>query len=131
MTRTSLAERLTRLEQQKNRLQQAESRIKTDERKARTRRLIEAGGQAFDREQKARDEGKEPLVLTLDGPQPGAVTTALRSLGFRWSKVMQHWEGMACYAEAKALADQHRGTLRRLGPPHHTRPDEDVAAAAE
>ena len=123
MTRTSLAERLTRLEQQKNRLHQAESRIKTDERKARTRRLIEAGGlldkaglaglepnalygallalranagdastlerwrkaggQAFDREAKAWDEGKEPLVLTLDGPQPAAVTTALRSHGFR------------------------------------------------
>ena len=41
--KTSLAERLQRLEQQKARLQLAESKIKDDERKARTRRLIETG----------------------------------------------------------------------------------------
>lgn len=41
--KTSLAERLQRLEQQKARLQLAESKIKDDERKARTRRLIEVG----------------------------------------------------------------------------------------
>ena len=41
--KTSLAERLQRLEQQKARLQLAESKIKDDERKARTRRLIEIG----------------------------------------------------------------------------------------
>ena len=167
MTRTSLAERLTRLEQQKNRLQQAETRLKTDERKARTRRLIEAGGlvdkaglvglepntlygallalkanandaatlerwrkaggQAFDREQKARDAGKEPLVLTLDGSQPASVTTALRSQGFRWSKVMRHWEGIAHHDQAQALATELGGQLRRLNPPG--REDVDAAAA--
>jgi hypothetical protein len=41
--KTSLAERLKRLEQQKARLQLAESKIKDDGRKARTRRLIEIG----------------------------------------------------------------------------------------
>lgn len=41
--KTSLAERLQRLEQQKARLQLTEAKIKTDERKARTRRLIEIG----------------------------------------------------------------------------------------
>ncbi len=44
MARTSLAERMTRLEQQKARLAADEAKIKNDERKARTRRLIEAGG---------------------------------------------------------------------------------------
>jgi Conjugal transfer protein TraD len=44
MTRTSLAERMSRLEQQKARLASEEAKIKNDERKARTRRLIEAGG---------------------------------------------------------------------------------------
>jgi hypothetical protein len=41
--KTSLAERLKRLEQQKARLQLTESKIKDDERRARTRRLIEIG----------------------------------------------------------------------------------------
>ncbi|SEF14904.1 Conjugal transfer protein TraD [Rhizobiales bacterium GAS191] len=44
MARTSLAERMSRLGQQKARIAEQEARIKTDERKARTRRLIEAGG---------------------------------------------------------------------------------------
>ena len=44
MARTSLAERMSKLEQQKARLASEEAKIKNDERKARTRRLIEAGG---------------------------------------------------------------------------------------
>lgn len=168
MARTTLAERMARLEAQKNRLQLAENKIKTEERKQRTRRLIEAGGlvekagllglepnalfgallslteaaadkkhlakweaeggRAFAREAKARDEGKEPLVLALSGSQPAPVTAALRAAGFRWSKVMQHWEGLARYEDAKALADQHGGTLRRLTPPAT---DDAAAIAAE
>lgn len=168
MARTTLAERMAKLEAQKNRLQLAENKIKTEERKQRTRRLIEAGGlmekagllalepnalygallslaetatdkkhlakweadggRAFAREAKARDEGKEPLVLALSGSQPAPVTTALRAAGFRWSKVMQHWEGLARYEDAKALADQHGGTLRRLTP---SATDDVAAIAAE
>ena len=44
MSNTSLAERIARLEQQKARLAEQEARIKADQRKQRTRRLIEAGG---------------------------------------------------------------------------------------
>lgn len=43
MPRTSLAERMSRLEQQRARLAEQEAKIKADERKQRTRRLIEAG----------------------------------------------------------------------------------------
>ena len=44
MSNTSLAERIARLEQQKARIAEQEARIKADQRKQRTRRLIEAGG---------------------------------------------------------------------------------------
>ena len=155
MARTSLAERQHRLEQQKARLQLEEGRLRDAERKARTRRLIEAGGlldkagllaldanalygallslrdaaadpatlerwrkaggQAFDREARARDHGKEPLVLTLAGPQPAPVTARLRQAGFRWSKVLRHWEGLARLDEARALAAELGATLRRVG----------------
>lgn len=168
MARTSLAERQQRLEQQRARLQMEENRVREAERKARTRRLIEAGGliektgllalepnalygallslseraadkdqvakweaeggRAFAREAKARDEGKEPLVIALAGSQPAPVTARLRAHGFRWSKVMQHWEGLARYDDANALAHELGGTLRRLAPPA---PDEAVRAAAE
>ena len=157
MARTSLAERQARLEQQRARLQRDEAKIREDARKARTRRLIEAGGlvdkaglgeldanvlygallgiaarigdaaqvarweaeggRAFDREAKVRDADREPLILTFAGAQPALVTTRLRGLGFRWSKVLRHWEGLAVYAEAKLAADELGGTLRRVAPP--------------
>lgn len=74
------------------------------------------GGRAFDREAKARAADKEPLVLTLEGPQPALATARLRSLGFRWSKVLRHWEGVAVFAEARAAADELGGTLQRMAP---------------
>ena len=43
MPKTSLAERMSRLEQQKARIADQEAKIKADERKQRTKRLIEAG----------------------------------------------------------------------------------------
>lgn len=165
MTRTSLAERQARLEQQRARLQLEENRVREAERKARTRRLIEAGGlvdkagllgleanvlygallalaarasdaaqtarweaeggRAFDREAKARDTAKEPLIIALAGAQPATVTARLRGLGFRWSKVLQHWEGLASFEPAKAAADELGGTLRRVAP------DVPVAPPAE
>ena len=154
MART-LSERMRAHEQQKARLAEAEARLKLDERRQRTRRLVEAGalvektglldldsnalygallslrdgaddkaqvekwtalgGRTFDREAKARDEGKEPLLLTFAAPLPKDATTALRKAGFRYSKVMQHWEGLARFDEANTLAKAHGGTARRVG----------------
>ena len=177
MPRTTLAERMTRLEQQKNRIAETETRLKLEERKARTRRLIEAGGliekaglldlepnvlhgallslnamadaqtiaawkaeggRAFDREANVRNEGKTPLVINLPGPQPMSATTRLRKLGFRFSKVMQHWEGIARYEEAESLAVELGGAVRRVGVPETGEPataaqdvTEVTAAAAE
>lgn len=75
------------------------------------------GGRAFASEAKAREAHKEPLVLTLEGAQPALVTAQLRRLGFRWSKVLRHWEGLAVLSEAQAVADELGGSLRRMGPP--------------
>ena len=44
MARSTFTERMTRLEQQRARIAEEEARIKDQERKQRTRRLIEAGG---------------------------------------------------------------------------------------
>ena len=154
MART-LSERLRAHEQQKAKLAEAEARLKLDERRQRTRRLVEAGaliektglldldsnalygallslrdgvddkaqvekwtalgGRTFDREAKARDEGKEPLLLTFAAPLPKDAATALRKAGFRYSKVMQHWEGLARFDEANTLAKAHGGTARQVG----------------
>jgi hypothetical protein len=154
MART-LSERLRAHEQQKARLAEAEAKLKLDERKQRTRRLVEAGalvektgllqldsnalygallslrdgalddkqvekwaalgGRTFAREAHARDEGKEPMLLRFTAPLPRDVTTTLRKAGFRYSKVMQHWEGLARFDDASTLAKAHGGTASRVG----------------
>jgi len=154
MART-LSERLRAHEQQKAKLAEAEAKLKLDERKQRTRRLVEAGalvekvglleldsnalygallsmrdgaddaaqvdkwsalgGRTFLREARARDEGKEAVLLTFATPLAKDATTALRKAGFRYSRVMQHWEGLARYDEASALAKAHGGTARPVG----------------
>ncbi|PZX14313.1 conjugative transfer protein TraD [Palleronia aestuarii] len=75
-----------------------------------------AGGRAFDRETRAREAETEPLILALAGAQPALVTARLRGLGFRWSKVLRHWEGLAIYDDARQAADELGGTLTRVGP---------------
>lgn len=85
------------------------------------------GGRAFAREARARDEGKEPVLLTFPGPLPKEATSQLRAAGFRFSKVMQHWEGLARPDEAEALAASHGGAARRvIG---NAGPEADRAAA--
>jgi hypothetical protein len=154
MPRTSLSERQSRLQQQRARLDLEERELKEAARKARTRRLIEAGGliekaglleldtavlygalmqvaaearngerteqwrivggRAFDHEAKARDAGREPLVFTLPTAATAPVQAQLRKAGFRWSKVMRHWEGHVRNEEAAALAAEYGGQVRRI-----------------
>ena len=150
----SLAERLRAHEQQKARLLEQEAKLKDAGRKARTRRLIEAGGliekvglldldsnalygallslrdgagdkaqierwsalggRAFAREARLRDEGREAVVLTFPTSLHRDTTNTLRQAGFRFSKVMQHWEGLARFNDAERLAQAHGGTARRV-----------------
>ncbi len=72
------------------------------------------GGRSFAREARLRDEGKEPIVLTYPAPLAKEATTALRKAGFRFSKIFQHWEGLAKPDEAEALALTHGGNARRI-----------------
>jgi hypothetical protein len=72
------------------------------------------GGRSFARDARLRDEGKEAIVLTFLAALGRDVTTTLRQAGFRFSKVLQHWEGLARFAEAEALANAHGGTARRV-----------------
>jgi hypothetical protein len=72
------------------------------------------GGRAFAREARLRDEGKEAVVLSFPAPLAKDITATLRQAGFRFSKVMQHWEGLARFDEADSLAKAHGGAARRV-----------------
>ena len=132
----------------------AGSQTQADERKARTRQLIQAGGlidkagllelepnalygallslrdsasdpeqlrqwaalggRAFAREARLAEEGKEAIVLAFPAALDRDATTALRGIGFRFNKFLQHWEGLARFDEAEALAREYGGTVRRV-----------------
>ena len=72
------------------------------------------GGRTFAREARLRDEGKEAIVLTFPAPLVKEATASLRAAGFRFSRVMQHWEGLAQYTEAESLASANGGTAKRV-----------------
>ncbi len=54
------------------------------------------------------------MLLTFTTPLAKDATTALRKAGFRYSKVLQHWEGLAKRDDAAALAKVHGGTARQI-----------------
>jgi hypothetical protein len=72
------------------------------------------GGRAFAREARLQDEGKDAIVLTFPAAIARDATMLLRADGFRFNKVLQHWEGLAHYDEAQKLATAHGGALRRV-----------------
>jgi hypothetical protein len=75
------------------------------------------GGRTFARETRLRDEGKEAVVLTFPTALGKEATAPLRAAGFRFNKVLQHWEGLARPADAEALAKERGGAARRVTPP--------------
>jgi len=168
----SLAERLRAHEQQKARLAEQEAKLKADERKARTRQLIQAGGlidkagvlelepnalygallslreragdaeqvrqwaalggRTFAREARLAEEGKEAIVIAFAAALGRDATTALRGAGFRFNKLLQHWEGLARFDEAEAFAREYGGTVRRVAnaeaPPPGSSPGQALPA---
>ena len=85
------------------------------------------GGRTFAREARARDEGKEPVVLTFPAALPKDATAPLRAAGFHFNKVFQHWEGITRFDAAEQIAVTHAGTARRVTP--LPAPDKPAAAA--
>ncbi len=152
MART-LSERLRAHEQQKARLAETEAKLKLDERKQRTRRLVEAGalvekcglldldsnalygallslrdgtddkgqvekwaalgGRTFAREAKARDEGKQAVLLTFTAPLPKDATTALRKAGFRYGSCWVPGWCRVRHATRPAISAPSRALPRR------------------
>jgi hypothetical protein len=143
---------LRAFEQQKARLAGAEAKLKLAEKKARSRRLIEAGilieksgldalatdalygallslrsGAESAKQQDqwatvgaralaqdAKTDNWEPVVLTFQEQPDKEAAANLRSTGFRFNRVLRHWEGMANFAEAEEVAAQYGGNVRRI-----------------
>ena len=60
---------------------------------------------------RGRQGGNRARFSTAPGRD---ATTALRGAGFRFNKLLQHWEGLARFDEAETLAAAYGGTMRRV-----------------
>jgi hypothetical protein len=89
------------------------------------------GGRTFAREARLRDEGKEVIVITFPQALTKEATAPLRAAGFRFNKVMQHWEGLARFEEAEILAATHSGSARRVTPTAPPSPAPTLQSAAD
>jgi hypothetical protein len=72
------------------------------------------GSRAMIEEGAARDENREPIVLTLPAKPVKEATALLRSSGFRYNNVFRHWEGFAQFETAEQLAAELGGEARRI-----------------
>lgn len=75
------------------------------------------GAAALEREKLAEDEGKQPVVLNLRAEIDRDATAELRAAGFRFNRVLRHWEGFSRLDDAEDLADRYDGTARSVGAP--------------
>jgi hypothetical protein len=152
----SLADRMRAFEQQKARLAETEAKLREAERRARTRRMADAGSLvekaglselprealygallslrkgAEDAGQRQRwadigaealaeeaielEAGREPILLTFPATPAKDAVVVLRAGGFRFNKVLRHWEGLAQFEDAQRLAAAYGGAARKAIP---------------
>ena len=81
-----------------------------------------AGAEAQAEDARELDRDREPIVLTFPNALSRDEALDLKTGGFRFNKVLQHWEGLARFEDARELAVSHGGKARKVSP--------DAAAAA-
>lgn len=72
------------------------------------------GAEAFAREKQATDQDLEPVLLTLPVDPTREAVARLRSTGFRFNRVLRHWEGFASFEDAEILAEEYGGTAKKV-----------------
>lgn len=65
--------------------------------------------------QKLADEDRRPTVLTFAADPPAEAVAALRAHGFRFNRLLRHWEGLVRLEDAEALAQSHGGVAHVVG----------------
>jgi hypothetical protein len=62
-------------------------------------------------------DDRKPIVLKFADSLSRDVGSDLRANGFRFNKVLRHWEGIATIDDAQKLADTHAGSLQLVTVP--------------
>jgi hypothetical protein len=71
------------------------------------------GARTLEQESRVEDEQREPIVLTFPEQPSKELTTYLRTAGYRFNKILRHWEGVGEYEQAKDIAAAHNGLARK------------------
>jgi hypothetical protein len=72
-----------------------------------------AGSRALARESDAAVKDLDPIIVNLPGKANKDTEGALRKAGFRFNRILGHWEGLARLADASKLANEHGGEAHR------------------
>jgi hypothetical protein len=75
------------------------------------RRWAAEGQQALARDKEEASSG-QPVLLLFHNQPSREEASALRSSGFRFNRVLRHWEGFATLDDAKQLAESYGGTAQ-------------------
>ena len=67
--------------------------------------------------QKTEPVDSEPMVLTFPTSVSKETIAHLRANGFRFNKVLKHWEGIVNFEAAEKIATNHGGNLTRISYP--------------
>lgn len=72
-----------------------------------------AGSRHFQKEEDAKVVAVARYVGTIETE----LTASMRSIGFRWNRLLHQWEGKVNFTEAKALVEGMGGTIELVEPP--------------
>lgn len=80
---------------------------------AKRRKWSVEGADAFAAEKLAADD-RTAVVLTFQIHPASEVVAVLRAGGFRFNRLLRHWEGLARIEDAEKLAESHGGVARSV-----------------
>ena len=72
----------------------------------------QSGGRHFHREQ--QDGSRAIAIAKFPEKLPPELTAELRGLGFKWNRLLVHWEGQVEWDAAKALVEAKGGTIAKV-----------------
>lgn len=88
------------------------------------------GSQALEDETRTEQQGREPIVLTFPTPPAREMASRLKEAGFRYNKILQHWEGVARFEDAEQIASSCAGVASRYGEASRPPPPSELHAAS-
>lgn len=74
---------------------------------------LERGTRVKAEREAASQPAGEPLLIKFQTETGNDVKQELRKAGFTWNKLWSHWEGLANFEQASALAEKHGGKAHR------------------